>query len=208
VSILRLFGSRKSKLQQLLIDQSAKTLEAVEELQRYLEHGDAESAQRVRSLEKEADDLRRIVIYELNRTFITPLDPEDIYSLSRAIDEIADYADTTAQEMELFGIRGDDYLRQMVTLVLQGAHEIHLAIVRLLDHPGVAGEHASRARSLENRVEEAYRHAVADRLGKARDVPQVVEALKYREVYRHVSNAADRYVEAADLVNNIVVKMS
>jgi uncharacterized protein Yka (UPF0111/DUF47 family) len=109
--------------------------------------------------------------------------------------------------MELFRIRGNDYLKQMVALVLEGAQEIHLAMLRLRDHPGVAGEHASRARSLENNVEAVYRHAVANVLNNVKDMAGMIEGLKYREVYRHLSNAADRYVEAADVVGHIVVKV-
>ncbi len=208
MGIRDLFKSRDELFLQLLIDQSAKALEALEELQRYLEGGGDKAARRVSDIEKEADELRRIVTAELNRTFITPIDPEDIYSLSRTIDEIVDYADTTADEMELFELKANDYLKQMVALLLEGAHEIHLAMTRLKDHPTVAGEHAARARSLENRVEKVYRHAVADMLAHAQDVPKVIEALKYREVYRHLSNAADRYAEAADVVNHIVVKIT
>ncbi len=202
-----LFRARDQVFLKLLIDQSAKGLEALEELQRYVDRPDHESAKCVKRIEKEADELRRIVANELNRTFITPLDPEDIYSLSRTLDEIVDYAQTTVEEMELFGIGGNDYLRQMVAMVLEGANEIHLAMVRLNDHPGVAGEHAARARSLENRVETIYRHAVAAILADAKDVPRVVESLKYREVYRHLSNAADRYAEAADVIGHIVIKV-
>jgi hypothetical protein len=80
--------------------------------------------------------------------------------------------------------------------------------VCLKDHPSVAGEHASRARSLENRVEKVYRRAVANLFNTMQDAPKVVEGLKYREVYRHLSNAADRCVEAADGVAHIVVKVS
>ncbi|MBM4459850.1 MAG: DUF47 family protein [Chloroflexi bacterium] len=83
-----LFRSRGEMFLPLLIEQSAKTLEATEELQRFVDTGSKESARRVRQLEKEADELRRIVSHELDRTFITPMDPEDIYALSRAIDDI------------------------------------------------------------------------------------------------------------------------
>jgi predicted phosphate transport protein (TIGR00153 family) len=203
-----MFKSKDQVFLRLLADQSAKALEAIEEVQRYVETGNEKSAKRVHQIEKEADELRRIVAHELNNTFITPLDPEDIYSLSRTIDEIVDYADSTVEEMELFRISGNDYLKQMVALVLEGAQEIHLAMLRLRDHPLVAAEHASRARSLENRVEKVYRHAVAKLLSQADDVNRVVEALKYREVYRHLSNAADRYAEAADVVLHVVVKVS
>jgi uncharacterized protein len=208
MGLREMLSSKEGVFLELLANQAAKTLEAMEALQRFVETGDAASARRVAEIEKEADELRRIVTHELNSTFITPLDPEDIYALSRTIDEIVDYADSTVDEMQLFHLSGNIYLRQMSALVLEGAQEIHLAMVRLKDHPQVAGEHASRARSLENRVETVYRHAVSDLFDQATDLPKLVEGLKYREVYRHLSNAADRYAEASDVVNHIVVKVS
>jgi uncharacterized protein len=208
MGIRDLFKSRDERFLQALIEQSAKALEGIEELQRYLETGDPALARHVKQIEQEGDELRRKVSYELNRTFITPLDPEDIYALSRTIDEVIDYTATTAEEMEVLGIRSDDYLKQMIALVREGAQEVHLAMVRLRERPVAAGEHATRAQSLENRVEQVYRHAVAETLSEARDVAHVVKALKYREVYRHVSNAADRFAEAGDVVNHIVVKVT
>jgi uncharacterized protein Yka (UPF0111/DUF47 family) len=208
MGIRDLFRSRDEVFLQLLTDLSAKALEALEQLQRFVDTNNKDAARRVKQIEKEADELRRIITHELDRTFITPMDPEDIYALSRAIDEIVDYADSTVDEMELLNIKPNDYLKQMVALVLEGAQEIHLAMVRLKDYPRVAGEHASRARSLENRVETVYRHAVAQLFAGNPDLQHVVDALKYREVYRHLSNAADRYVEAADVVAHVVVKVT
>ncbi|HNK64467.1 MAG TPA: hypothetical protein PLE14_10445, partial [Anaerolineales bacterium] len=66
--------------------------------------------------------------------------------------------------------------------------------------------HAQRAKALENRVESVYREAVADLFSGPEDVHHVVEMLKEREVYRHLSNAADRGDEAANVIADIVVK--
>jgi uncharacterized protein Yka (UPF0111/DUF47 family) len=77
---------------------------------------------------------------------------------------------------------------------------------RLAEHPGVANEHAQRAKALENRVERIYREALADLFDQPQDVEHIIEILKLREVYRHLSNAADRGDEAANHLNDIVVK--
>ncbi len=61
-------------------------------------------------------------------------------------------------------------------------------------------------RRLENRVEAVYREAIADLFASADDVEHIVEMLKKREVYRHLSNAADRGDEAANVISDIVVK--
>ena len=165
-----------------------------------------ETAARVRAAEKEADEVRRILIDELNRSFITPIDREDLFSLSRAIDDVLDYADTTVEEMVLLGVTPNPYLVRMVSLLRDAAEEINRGVQRLADRPSVANEHAVRAKALENRVESVYREAVGALFNGPRDLEHVVEMLKLREIYRHLSNAADRGDEAANIIGDIVVK--
>ncbi len=94
----------------------------------------------------------------------------------------------------------------MVSLLSQAAYEIYQGVLRLEDHPNVAVDHAVRAKALENRTETVYREALADLFADANDIEDVVNLLKLREVYRHLSNAADRGDEAANVIGDIVVK--
>jgi hypothetical protein len=142
----------------------------------------------------------------LNRTFVTPLDREDIFALSLTVDDILDYADTTVEEMVLLDIEPNSFIVRMVSLLNDAAREIHLGVIRLADHPNVANDHAVRAKALENRVETVYREAIADLFKMPRDVDHIVYMLKLREVYRHLSNAADRGDAAANVIGDIVVK--
>ena len=156
--------------------------------------------------EKEADEVRRILIDELNRTFVTPFDREDIFALSRTIDDVLDYAYTTVNEMDVLDVSPTKYMQRIASLLKDAAYEIYLGVQRLRKHPGVAIDHAVRAKALENRVETIYREAVADLFNSADSLQHVVEMLKKRKVYRHLSNAADRGDEAANVISNIVVK--
>ncbi|PKN84789.1 MAG: hypothetical protein CVU46_13055 [Chloroflexi bacterium HGW-Chloroflexi-8] len=70
----------------------------------------------------------------------------------------------------------------------------------------VAGEHAQRAKALENKVEDIYREALADLFHDVTDLKEMIVILKLREVYRHLSNASDRGDEAANVIADIVVK--
>ena len=97
-------------------------------------------------------------------------------------------------------------MQRIASLLKDAAYEIYLAVQRLPKHPAVAIDHAQRAKALDNRVEAVYREAIADLFDKADDVEHVVEMLKKREVYRHLSNAADRGDEAANVISDIVVK--
>jgi predicted phosphate transport protein (TIGR00153 family) len=197
---------KKDRFIELLIKQAEFAVEGLQSLLKYVSEPDEALAQRVTALEKEADEVRRILIDELNRTFVTPLDREDIFALSLTVDDILDYANTTVEEMDLLEIKPNKYIERMVSLLTDAAREIHLGVLRLEDHPNVANDHAVRAKALENRVETVYREAIADLFHMPRDVDHIVEMLKLREVYRHLSNAADRGDAAANVIGDIVVK--
>jgi uncharacterized protein Yka (UPF0111/DUF47 family) len=117
-----------------------------------------------------------------------------------------DYANTTVEEMNMLEIKPNNYIERMVSLLTDAAREIHMGVLRLETHPNVANDHAVRAKALENRVETVYREAIADLFHLPRDVDHIVEMLKLREVYRHLSNAADRGDAAANVIGDIVVK--
>jgi predicted phosphate transport protein (TIGR00153 family) len=178
-------------------------------LESFVATGEAEAGRRVMRLEKDADETRRILMDELNRTFVTPIDREDIFALSRAIDDVLDYAHTTVREMMTLEIGSNEHVRHMVSVLKEGTEELNLAVLRLQRNPNVAMEHANRAKRLENQMEEMYREAIAVLFRGAverNDVEGVIEIMKMREVYRHLSNAADRADEAADVIGDIVVK--
>ncbi len=201
-----MFKRREEIFEKLIIDQAALTFEGLKLLAKYLETPRPEIAEELSLKEKEADEVRRILIDELNRTFVTPFDREDIFSLSLSIDDMVDYADTTVVEMRILNVKPTPYMARIASLLRDAGWEIHQAVVRLKKNPGVAIEHAQRAKALENRVEAEYREAIADLFKGPEDVHHLVEMLKMREVYRHLSNAADRGDEAANVIADIVVK--
>jgi predicted phosphate transport protein (TIGR00153 family) len=208
VGFREFFKPRQDIFLHLLIQQAEKTLEGMDALESYMKKASDKHAISVRQAEKDADEIRRILIDDLNRTFVTPIDREDIFALSRAIDDVMDYAYTTVEEMEILEVEPNSYLLRMVSLLQDAAAEIHLAMLRLKENPGVATEHASRAKALENRVERVYREAIADLFSGPEDIHHVMEMLKLREIYRHLSNCADRGDEAANVIHDIVVKMT
>ena len=204
--MFRFFKRKEDIFQKLIEEQASITYEALRLLVKYLETLDAEVAEQLSIKEKEADEVRRILIDELNRTFVTPFDREDIFSLSRSIDDVVDYADSTVMEMVILNVKSTPFMLRMANLLKDAAYEIWHAVQRLPKHPNVATDHAQRAKALENRVEAVYREAIADLFTGPEDDHHVVEMLKMREVYRHLSNAADRGDEAANTIADIVVK--
>jgi hypothetical protein len=187
---------------QRLSDQAAKTLEGIEALAVFAENPTKENAKRVRDIEREADELRRVLVEDLHQTYVTPMDREDIYALSRAIDDIVDYANSTVDEMEIYEVPSDEHLREMVAILKKAAREIADAVKILETYPAIAMEHSVKAKFYENAMEKAYHTALADLFKKT----DTVYMLKMREIYRHLSNAADRSDEAANIICSIVMK--
>ena len=103
-------------------------------------------------------------------------------------------------------VRATPHMQRMASLLRDAGGELMLAVTRLQQHGRVASEHMRRAKKLENKVEAEYRLALAAMFKDISDVKQVVEVMKMREVYRHLSNAADRVDEAANVIAHIVIK--
>lgn len=204
----KLFKSRQNIFIKLIMDQANLTLQGMEALTAYMDGQDPQAASNLTSSEKSADEARRILIDELNRTFVTPFDREDIFNLSRTIDDVLDYAYSTVSEMEILKVEPTPFMQRMASLLRDAAYELSMAVNQLEDHPGVSNDHAQRAKALENRVEDVYREALADLFSGVEDIQHVVKMLKSREVYRHLSNAADRGDEAANVIADIVVKIA
>jgi len=203
-------GSRKRKniFIQLLTEQALRVQRGIDGLKSFLETSDAAGSALLEQCEKEGDELRRILIDELHKTFVTPFDREDIYQLSLYLDDVLDYAYTTLEEMRTLKVAPNDHLIQMVHRLSEGAEELTLAMERLDDNPMVALDHARRTKHRENQVEKIYRDALAELFSGPEDVHHVMEMLRIREIYRHVSNAADQADQAANVIGSIVVKMT
>ena len=202
----RFLKPRQDRFVKLILEQAALTLEGLDLLKEYLNTNSSEIVEQITVKEKEADETRRILIDELNRTFVTPFDREDIFALSRAIDDVIDYAYSTVDEMEILKVKPTEKMIQMAEILRDAAYEIHQAVQRLQKHPNVAINHAQRAKKLENQVEAVYREALAELFSVPEEIKQVIKMLKKREVYRHLSNAADRGDEAANIISDIIIK--
>jgi len=165
-------GKRQDKFVGMLIEQTQITVEGLRLLEKWMGKTELKdkAIDQMRAKEVEADEVRRILIDELHNTFITPLDREDIFMISLYIDDIMDYCYTTVEEMQLLGIDADEYLINMVKLTREAAEELEMAFNTIFSNPRVAGEHARRAKKIENEVEHLYRVAIGDLFTKAKDL--------------------------------------
>ena len=208
MSLFQIFKPKPNKFLSLLVEQAELTVKGLDLLKGYLKKRNSSLAKQVAETEKQADEVRKVLIDELMRTFITPIDREDIFTLSREIDDVLDYANTTVDEMEILDVTPTPFMMRMAVLLHESSQEILLAAQRLQDnHPAVASDHAQRAKGFENQVEAVYREALADLFRGPKNFDHVMDMFKSREIYRHLSNAADRQDDAANVIADIVMKM-
>lgn len=186
----------------MLTDQAKKVEEGMQALVIYMKDPHPLHGEAVLRIEEEADDVRKNLVDELNQAFVTPIDREDIYDLSRLVDDIVDYAKSTVEEMMAFKVKPNKHMLLMAQGLCEAASAINEAIALLSKDQEKAMELVVYAKKRENYVEHCYREALVDLF----KVDNVVTILKIREIYRHMSNAADRGDEAANVIGNILVK--
>ncbi|AFK85154.1 MULTISPECIES: DUF47 domain-containing protein [Thermoanaerobacterium] len=186
----------------LLQEHSNLALKGVQALALYMTTGKDDDGEKVISIEKEADNKRKELIDELDSTFITPIEREDIYELSSAIDNILDYCETTVKEMEIYELAPTEELREMVDVILRGTELIARSVYNLDKDKKVAMDCALKAKKLENEMESYYRKHLA-KLIKSDDIKYI---LKMREIYRHLNNCADKMDLAGEILGHILVK--
>ncbi len=187
----------------LLIQQARVIRDAVEALCDFCQDPTQEKGDFVKVKEKEADTIRRQLVEDINRTFITPIDRDDLYRLSTSIDDLADYAWTTVKEVRIYDIQPDEHLLAMAQTLLKMADGLLICTQKLeKDHAGVAAE-ATRVKKLENALNVQFHQSIAE-LFETDDIKKI---LKYREIYSHMNHAADKGDFSADILLDIVVKL-
>jgi uncharacterized protein Yka (UPF0111/DUF47 family) len=207
----------------LLNDQCNLVVEAMEVFVQFMESGDKALAKQVRSLEKRGDELKARNTDILNKSFSTPMDREDIYRAIATIDHIANYAKTTTREIEVLKVTPDKYMLELAVLLKEGAYAVQRGYRKLSENPQQAEEDSQAARKAERSSEKVYRRALGELFredayleilgnqetdAKVEAVKLVLDIFKRREVYRHLSNAADRLARAGEVLHDIVVKIS
>ncbi|OVE77127.1 hypothetical protein BVX98_03435 [bacterium F11] len=196
------FRRKRTDFYKLLNEQAQKVEEGMKAFVIYMRDPHPLHGETVLRLEEEADDIRKDLADRLNDTFVTPFDREDIYGLSRSVDDIIDYAKSTVEEMMSFQVKPNRHMLLMAQGLCEAATAITQAIQHLSKDKEKAMDLVVYAKKRENYVEHCYREALVE-LFKGKNV---VTILKVREIYRHMSNAADRGDESANIVGNIIVK--
>lgn len=196
--------AREDRFLALLDEHAGILTQAAGTFRSYVNEGTPSLADDINDLEQQADECLRALTTALRDAFVTPIDRQDIYNLGEAIDDMIDYLNSAAAEISLFKVSSTDHMRAIAGILDDSASSIAAAVKCLKSDPPKAWERAREAQNAENLVEERYRLALAELF----DGDNIHEIFKLREVYRHLSNSADRADAIGRLIGKIVIKAS
>jgi uncharacterized protein Yka (UPF0111/DUF47 family) len=187
----------------LLRHQVAVTIEGVDAFAAWAT-GDARAAQVVRDTGREADAAKRELLSALRDAFVTPLEPEDVFALSRGVDRILNHARDLVNESEAMACPPDAGIAEMAKLLGDALRHIDDAIARLGSDGDEATASADAAIRAERQLEHAYYNGMAALLG----VEDRNERIARRELYRRCSQIGETVLDVAERVVYAVVKQS
>ena len=164
----------------------------------------ADKAHEIREVEHKCDFLTHEIIQRLNRTFVTPIDREDIYAMARALDDVMDAIDDVATLIPLYRIRSArPGVRELTRIILASTDQIVVAVQALEKQRTGVMESSVEINRLENEADRAHQRAVGQLFDEEHD-PILV--MKWKEILDTLEDATDRCEDVANLVENIVVK--
>ena len=162
-----------------------------------------DKADEIKEVEHQCDNLTHQIIQRLHRTFVTPLDREDIFELARSLDDVMDAIDATAALVRLYQIehvRPD--ARVLAAIISASVDQLVMALKALEKKVGVA-EPAVEINRLENEADRAH-HAGVRRLFEEERDP--VAIIKWKEILDFLEDATDRCEDVANVLEGVVVK--
>lgn len=164
----------------------------------------ADKAHEIREVEHKCDFITHEIIQRLNRTFVTPIDREDIYAMARALDDVMDAIDDVAALIPLYHITSArPGVRELTRIISASTDQIVLAVQALEKQRAGVLESAVEINRLENEADRAHQRAVGQLFEEERDP---IAVMKWKEILDTLEDATDRCEDVANLVENIVVK--
>jgi hypothetical protein len=160
---------------------------------------------RITELEHEGDAITHQIMEQLHRTFITPLDREDIALLTERLDDVMDFIEDAANAMLLYRIEQPTIrAREMAAILVTMTSELVVAVPLLRNRSKMKGmlEHCVEINRLENEADAVIRLALAELFD---DTP-IADVIKWREIYEHLETAADKGEDVANVLEGVVLK--
>ena len=160
-------------------------------------------ADEIKEVEHKCDFLTHAIIQRLNRTFVTPLDREDIHELARSLDDVMDAIDAAASLVRLYRLDRVRFgARELAQIITASTDSVRLALDGLEQHKGLL-THAIEINRLENEADRTHQQAVSKLFEDEKDPLMVI---KWKETLDFLENATDRCEDVANVLEGVMVK--
>jgi len=160
----------------------------------------------ITELEHAGDTITHQIMAQLNRTFVTPFDREDIALLAHTMDDIVDFIHAAADAMLIYKIdRPTQRAKELADIIVQAVAEVERAVggLRRRADLKLISQRCVEINRLENMADRVFRSAMAELFDDAADITQVI---KWREIYEHMEAATDRCEDVADVLEGVALK--
>lgn len=165
-----------------------------------------EKIQEIKTIEHECDQVFHNIMNQLNKSFVTPIDREDINLIAGELDNITDTIEDIAHSFRMFNIQSiRDEAKVMVSLIEKGTVELKTIMVELknMKHSQLLGPKIIEVNRLENEGDDIYRSAMTALFANESDT---MEVIKWKQVYELLENSLDACEELANTVEGVVMK--
>jgi len=160
----------------------------------------------ITELEHQGDTITHQIMAQLNRTFVTPFDREDIALLAHTMDDVTDFIHAAADAMLIYKIESPTQrAKELADIIVQAAAEVERAVGKLRRHADLKRipEYCVEINRLENMADRVFRSAMAELFDDTTDIAQVI---KWREIYEHMESATDRCEDVANVLEGVALK--
>jgi predicted phosphate transport protein (TIGR00153 family) len=162
-----------------------------------------DKAEELKEIEHKCDFLAHEIYQRLHRTFVTPIDREDIHSLARSLDDVMDSMDATAGYIRTYRIeKVRPGVRELARIISRSVSEIRDAMEHLESRQGVSG-HAVEINRLENEADRLHQQAIKQLFEDEKDP---ITLIKWKEILDYLEDTTDRCEDVADLLEGVVLK--
>jgi predicted phosphate transport protein (TIGR00153 family) len=201
------FIPKEEKFFKLFKEMTKNIIEGAQLLKDMLDHFEnpAESQRRIKEVEHKGDSITHEIISTLNKTFITPLDREDIYSLASKLDDILDLIDASSQRVIMYNVESiPSEAKSLGFIILQSCLVVDKAVAMLGKKANEKiFEACVEINALENEADRVSREAISRLFDEEKDP---IQLLKWKEIYETLEKATDKCEDAANILESVVVK--
>lgn len=198
---------KDEKFFQLFKDMTINIIEGAKLLKEMLDNFDnpAESQRRIKDVEHKGDSITHEIIQKLNKTFVTPLDREDIYALASKLDDILDLIDASAQRVIMYNVDTiPSEAKSLGFIILQSCVAVDKAVAMLGKKTNEKiFEACVDINALENEADRVSREAISRLFHEEKDPIQLI---KWKEIYETLETTTDKCEDAANILESVVVK--